>query len=113
MWNIKGALPRALAGGVGMMAGVGKAAAEGLGFSLHKQASFFVMEFYASPSDVAEWEDDILGLDVLPSGESANVTIADGREQCEYDLRFVFDDGDVVERGGVDLCETGSYTLTD
>ena len=41
------------------------------------------------------------------------MTIADGRTQCEYDLRFVFEDGDVVEDGGIDLCETGSYTLHD
>ena len=45
--------------------------------------------------------------------DRALYAIGDGREQCEYDLRFVFDDGDVVDRGGVNLCETGSYTLTD
>lgn len=91
----------------------GTATAEDLEFTLRNASSYDVIEFYASPSDVAEWEEDILGLDILGSGDSVQVTIADGRTQCEYDLRFVFDDGDVVERGAVDLCETGSYTLHD
>ena len=95
------------------LAAVGTAAAQDLQFKLNNESSFVVVEFYASPSDVGDWEEDILGVDVLGSGESANITIADARTQCEYDLRFVFDDGDVVERAAVDLCETGSYTLTD
>ncbi len=87
--------------------------AEDLVFDLHNKSSYNVIEFYASPSDVGDWEEDILGLDILASGDSTEVTIADGRTQCEYDLRFVFEDGDVVEDGGIDLCETGSYTLHD
>ena len=88
-------------------------AAQDLEFELRNRSSYTVMEFYASPDDVGEWEQDILGADVLASGESMRITIADARSQCAYDLRFVFEDGDVVERGSVDLCQTGSYTLTD
>lgn len=87
--------------------------AEDLVFMLHNRSSYTVMEFYTSPYDVGDWEEDVLGDDVLGAGESTRVTIADARSQCEYDLRFVFEDGDVIERGGVDLCDTGSYTLTD
>jgi hypothetical protein len=113
MWNSKGAVPRALWGSLVAMMCAFPVFAEDLEFSLHNESSYAVVEFYASPYNVAQWEDDILGLDILASGDSVNVTIGDGREQCEYDLRFVFEDGDVVERGAVDLCETGSYTLTD
>lgn len=89
------------------------AVAQDLVFTLKNQSSYAVMEFYASPHDVGDWEEDILGEDVLPSESEVEITIADARTQCNYDLRFVFEDGDVVERGGVDLCRTGSYTLTD
>lgn len=89
------------------------ASAQDLVFNLINQSSYDVIEFYASPTDVAEWEEDILGQDILESGYSIRITIADARTQCEYDLRFVFDDGDVVERAGVDLCRTRKYTLTD
>ena len=92
--------------------GAAPAMAEDLVFMLDNQSSYVVTEFYASPSDVGHWEDDILGADVLGSGDALRITIADGRSQCEYDLRFVFDDGDTME-DTTDLCETGSYTVED
>ncbi len=97
----------------GLLMLAGAAAAEDLEFTLNNESSFAITHFYASPSDVGSWEDDILGQDILPSGESINITIGDGRSQCDYDLRFQFEDGDVVERAAVNLCDTGSYTLTD
>jgi hypothetical protein len=92
--------------------GVTSTFAENRDFMLKNNSSFVVTEFYASPSNVSSWEEDILGADVLGSGEAVNITIADGRKHCEYDLRIVFDDGDIVE-DTTDLCETGSYTVTD
>lgn len=86
------------------------AQAEDLHFLLLNHSDYDLYEFYASPVDVASWEDDILGNDVLLSGESIEIIIADGRSQCEYDLRMVFDDGDVIE-DTVNLCDTGSYTI--
>ena len=88
-------------------------AAEDLVFSFNNSSSYDVIEFYASPTDVENWEDDILGEDILPAGDSTEITIADGREQCEYDFRIVVEDDIVVERSGIDLCELGEYTLTD
>lgn len=86
--------------------------ADNLVFKFINKSDFVVTELYASPSNVSEWEEDILDLDVLGSGESVNVTIADGRRACEYDLRIVFDDGDVLE-DTTDLCETASYTVSN
>lgn len=89
-----------------------QAQAEDLVFRLANQSSYDIVEFYASPSDVGNWEQDILGDDILPSGDTVQVTIADGREQCEYDLRFVFEDGDTTE-DTADLCEIGTYAVED
>ncbi len=98
---------------VGTMAFAAPVVAQDLEFTLHNKTSFDVVAFYASPKGVADWEDDILGTDLLSSRDSIRITIGDGRSQCAYDLRFEFEDGDTVERSGVDLCETGSYTLTE
>ena len=87
--------------------------AEDLVFDLHNKSSYNVIEFYASPSDVGDWEEDILGLDILASGDSTEETIADGRTQCEYDLRFVFDDESETVVQAEDICETGSFTITE
>lgn len=86
------------------------AMAQDLDFALVNQSGFVLTEFYTSPADVNQWEDDVLGADVLPSGETASITVADGRTQCVYDLRMVFEDGDVLE-DQVDMCEMGSYTI--
>ncbi len=94
------------------LAFIPSAFAEDLIFMLDNQSSYDVREFYASPSDVGDWEEDILDLDILPAGDALRVTIADGRDNCEYDLRIVFTDDDMIE-DRTDLCETGSYTLTD
>jgi hypothetical protein len=67
------------------------AQAQDLVFMLDNQSSYDVREFYASPTDVDNWEEDILGA---------------------YDLRIVFSDGDVAEDTS-NLCETGSFTITD
>jgi hypothetical protein len=95
-----------------LLGGTSLAAAEDLVFMLDNRSSYDVYEFYASPTNVDNWEDDILGADILPSGEAVRITIADGRDACAYDLRIVFEDGDVLE-DATDLCETGSYTVTD
>ncbi|MBX3497421.1 MAG: hypothetical protein KF769_14370 [Parvibaculum sp.] len=86
------------------------AAAQDLAFMLANESGYDLVEFYASPVDINDWEDDILGQDILRSGDALRVIIADGREQCTYDLRMVFADGDVLE-DTTDLCETGSYTI--
>ena len=95
-----------------LFASLGGAHADNLVFMLDNESSYDVLEFYASPTNVSSWENDILGSDILPSGEAVRVTIADGRTVCEYHLRIVFTDGDVIE-DETDLCETGSYTITD
>lgn len=87
--------------------------ADDLVFMLDNQSSGAIQEFYASPVGVDDWEEDILGADILASQEAARITIADGRTVCEYDLRIVFEDGDEMEERAIDLCETGSYTVSD
>ena len=89
------------------------ALAEDLVFMLDNQSSGAIQEFYASPVGVDNWEEDILGADILPSQEASRITIADGRSVCEYDLKVVFDDGEELEERNINLCETGSYTVSD
>lgn len=80
-------------------------------FQLSNGSGYALTELYVSPSHRDNWGDDILGLDVLLDGEAAAVTIADGRATCVYDVRFVADDGSMLEEVGLDLCTLNSYTL--
>ena len=49
--------------------------------------------------------------DVLPSPGEVTVTIADGRENCEYDIRTEFADGEFFEDYNLDLCDLGAYVF--
>lgn len=87
------------------------ALAQDVQYELINDSGLTLMEFYTSPVDEGSWGDDILGANVLAPGESNAVTIADGSAQCDYDLRFVFEDGSELE-DTVNICDMASYTLT-
>lgn len=81
-------------------------------FTLKNNTSSVMMYFHTSPANVSDWEEDVLGSEVLGPGESTRVTISDGRSACNYDMRFEFDDESVTE-DRQNLCELGSYTLRE
>lgn len=89
------------------------AMAENLVFTLKNGTNSVLTEFYTSPTGVNDWEDDVFGRDVLNPGESMEITIADGRAVCKYDMKFEFDEESELDTttDTQDLCETGSYTI--
>ena len=90
-------------------------AGEPVTFHLNNGTDFVMMEFYASPPSEDDWEEDILGADVLEPGETVEITINDGRDDCLYDFLAVFSDGeDSVElmHEEVEVCDGESYTYT-
>jgi hypothetical protein len=86
--------------------------AQDIQYVLANSTSGTLIEFYTSPIDTDDWEDDLLNGNYLEPGEFGNVIIADGRTQCEYDLLFVFDDGSEYT-DTVDICELASYELVE
>ena len=85
--------------------------AEDLVFTLVNDSSHTIVEMYVSEVGAAQWGENILLVAVEP-GVSGNVTIADGLDVCEYDLRYVSAEGGEAE-DTQNLCELGTYTLTD
>lgn len=98
----------------GAMFFAGAAYAEDLVFTLKNGTSSILNNFHASPVGVDQWEDDIFGQQALGPGESMQITIADGRTVCKYDMRFEFQ-GDNLETttDTQDLCELGEYTISE
>lgn len=85
---------------------------ESVSFTLENATDSVLTELHISHTGTNSWEEDILGVDVLGSGESVNVSIDDGLSDCEYDVRADFDDGSHIEVGSVDFCELDGETLT-
>jgi len=71
---------------------------------------YTIVRFYGSHTDAQGWQEDILGSNVLPSGRSVNINFDDGTGYCIFDFRAEFDDGDVLEKYGVNVCEIPSFT---
>lgn len=95
-----------------LVAGFSTAAcAEDVKFTLDNQSDFTIDEFYASPANTDEWGEDILGQDVLEGGQSGTVTIADGSDQCVYDLKAVDEDGTEHELMDLDICKSPNVTF--
>lgn len=90
------------------------AQAEDLDFKLINISSSSVVGVYLSHSGTQDWEANLVpDGSVLPPGNEVDVTIADGRSTCSYDIRIEFQDGTELEEYEIDACELGSYTIED
>ena len=75
------------------------------------QTGYTIVRFYASNKGMRNWGVDHLGRSQLPSGYSMDLNFTNDRSgYCIYDFRAEFDDGDVLEKYGVNVCEIGTYT---
>ena len=82
-----------------------------LDFSLVNKTGLTVNELYVSLTNVDEWEEDVLGRDVLKHGESVDITFARSAKSCMWDLKIVDEDKDSVEWANLDLCTAAEITL--
>jgi len=87
------------------------AAAAKQDFVLINKTGVSVVSFNASPSEEEEWGPNILGQQVLKSGESAKITFEHDATACLWDLRATYEDDDTTEMNKVDLCEVATVTL--
>lgn len=101
----------ALVLGLGMMSA--PTLAYDRGVTLDNQSSKTVEEFYGSNTGTQDWEEDVLGEDVLEPGEEVSIDFDDGTGYCMFDFKIVYSDGgeDFEERFNV--CDYGTLTLTD
>lgn len=81
-------------------------------FTIVNNTGRTVLTLNVSPSDSNEWGPDILGTATIANGASGQVSFARGQDQCQWDLRATFDDGQTGDWRGVNLCETATVTLT-
>ena len=81
-------------------------------FTLVNNTGHTVVTLNVSPNNENEWGPDILGADTLANGQTAQITFPRGEEQCSWDIRATYDDGDTTDARGVDLCHIATVTLT-
>lgn len=70
-----------------------------------------IQHFYATNSGVSKWGRDLLGQDVIPSGQRYIFNFDDGTGYCIFDFRAVLDNGRPIERYRVNVCEYAAWTV--
>ena len=92
--------------GAGLSANAGD-----LDFRLINESGVTLNEFYVTTAKVDSWGNDVLGKGTLDTGRSAVVNFPTQSDDCVYDLKMVFADGDVLT-DTINLCETSTYTIS-
>lgn len=87
--------------------------AQDMDFSLTNNSDATLVELMVGESSNETWDEDILDGESIGPGETADISVEDDLEDCEYDLQAVYDDGDTEEVFNVDLCELNDLNVED
>ena len=68
---------------------------------------------YTSNKGSRSWEEDILGRNILPAGQSVVINIDDGSGYCKFDFLAVFEDGEELVKYDNNVCELSQFNYTD
>lgn len=79
---------------------------------IHNQTGWTMTYFYTASSGTEGWGDDLLGSATLSPGDSVVVTVDDGSGACRYDFWAEFDNGEVLRRSGINVCQIADYYFT-
>jgi hypothetical protein len=80
-------------------------------FVLHNKTGVEIHSVYVSPHSADDWEDDVLGKDTLPNGESVKITFDDRDKHVHWDLKVTDKDGNALEWYDLNLIEIEEVTL--
>lgn len=108
----RNALVIVMLGLVGIFAGVAPAVAQLYeSITVQNSTGYTIAQIFISPASERSWEEDILNVDVLVDGQSAEIDFRRAEKTCDWDLMVVYDDGEAAIWSGLDLCEDWHYEL--
>ncbi len=80
-------------------------------FTVHNQTSYQIKRLYVSPHNAENWEEDVLGQDVLQAGHSVTIHFSGAENTCYYDIKAVYEDGDKSIKMNLDLCRITDFNF--
>lgn len=81
-------------------------------FTLVNDTGYTISEIYVSPTKVDDWEEDVLGRDVLANGERTDISFARDNDSCLWDMKAVYEDGDTAEWSAFNLCKVSVISVS-
>ena len=79
---------------------------------IHNNTGWTMLRFFASNTSRSDWEEDILGDEVLANNASIVMNIDDGTGACLFDFKAEFTNGQNLIRNNVNVCEIADYYYT-
>ncbi len=73
--------------------------------------SFTIMYLYGSNVGEKDWQEDVLGDDVVQPGGKVTVNFDDGTCYCYFDFKAVFDDESETIRERYNVCTESSWRI--
>jgi hypothetical protein len=80
-------------------------------FTLVNRTGYQINEIYVGPSSSPNWGRDLLGSNVLPNGRTFDIRFPGNSRECLWDIKVVYDDGDVSQFMRANLCNISRITL--
>jgi len=81
-------------------------------FNLVNKTGYRIDKVYVSPTKSDDWEEDVLGRDVLDDGENVEIHFHRSATGCKWDLKVVYaDDGSSAVWQALDLCTISKVTI--
>ncbi len=76
---------------------------------IHNTTGYSIVHFYSTNSGSSRWGHDILGDGYLPDGNYVTMNFDNAQGYCEFDFRAEFEDGSVLQRSNVNVCDITDY----
>jgi hypothetical protein len=80
-------------------------------FTVHNQTGVIIDKLFVSPNDKDDWQEDILGKDTLPNGESLDIVFNPKEKAAKWDLKIEDSEGNSIEWHDLNLMEISEVTL--
>jgi hypothetical protein len=81
-------------------------------FELVNETGYDISHVFVSPTRSDDWEEDVLGKDVLSEGDEWEIRFTRSTKTCKWDLKVVYaDDNSAAYWRGIDLCKVGRITI--
>jgi hypothetical protein len=80
-------------------------------FTLVNQTGVEIDKVFISPHDKDDWEEDVLGKDTLPSGQTVEIKFDRDETAAEWDLRIEDKEGNGIEWENLNLLKISKLTL--
>jgi hypothetical protein len=80
-------------------------------FTLVNATGVTIDEVYISPVSTKDWQEDVMGTEVLEDGEEVEISFSRDEEVCAWDIMIKDTEGNEIYWENIDLCEHSEITL--